>query len=862
MSHTSNGDRATAPFWSMPSDQLLKALGTDPELGLSEEVAAERLIRHGPNRLIASQRVDVSILLVRQFSSPIVMILIIAALLSFALNDTTDGAIILLIVLVSGLLGFWQERGAAKVMSALLRSVEWQARVRRGGNEQVIPTHELVRGDLVLVSAGDGIPADCRLLTECDLFVNEAALTGESFPVDKSPGVVTAAAPLAGRSNVLMLGTHVVSGSGLAVVVQTGRATEFGKIAERLRLRPPQTEFEHGVRRFGALLLEITLVLVITIFAVNVYLQRPVLESFLFALALAVGLTPQLLPAIISVNLAKGAQRMAAKRVIVRRLAAIEDFGSMDVLCCDKTGTLTEGEVRLAAALDVEGNPSERVLLHAWLNANFETSFSNPIDAAIRRDGAPATDGWHKRDELPYDFERKRLSVLVEHSGNALLITKGALANVLEVCSTAERSDSSCVPLVQVRQPLEQRARELHVQGYRTLGVALRQLDSAGTISRSSEANMTFLGLLVFADPPKADIARTLAGLKQLGVQLKIISGDNALVASHVGQQVGLVQPRLLTGAELHRLSDAALPARARRTEIFAEIEPSQKERIVRALRRSGHVVGYMGDGINDAPALHAADVSISVQGAVDAAKEAADIVLLDNDLNVLQAGVREGRRTFANTLKYVFMATSANFGNMISMAVASLLLPFLPLLPKQVLLTNLLTDLPELGIATDRVDPEWITRPRRWDVSFIRRFMLLFGLVSSIFDGLTYMVLLLGLRAGPAEFRTGWFVESVVSAALIVLVVRTRRSLMHSRPSRLLLLATVGVIGITVALPYTPIAVPLGFVPLPHRFLGILALIVLAYAASAELAKRWFYSNHNHASFTSGSHQQRRHQQ
>lgn len=498
----------------------------------------------------------------RQFSSPIVVILMVAAVLSFALNDATDGAIILFIMLVSGLLGFWQERGAAHTMAALLSSVEMRARVRRDGREQVIPTHNLVVGDVVLVRAGDGIPADCRLLEECDLFVDEAALTGESFPVDKSPGVVSPEAPLAARSNVLLLRTHVVSGSGVALAVRTGRATEFGQIAERLRLRPPQPEFEHGVRRFGALLLEITLVLVITIFAVNVYLQRPVLESFLFALALAVGLTPQLLPAIISVNLAKGAQRMAAQRVIVRRLAAIEDFGSMDVLCCDKTGTLTEGEVRLAAATDVGGKPSERVLLHAWLNASFESSFANPIDDAIRRHGAPSADGWRKRDELPYDFERKRLSVLVERSGEVLLITKGALPNVLAVCACAEQADGSCVSLELVRPQIEQRAQELNARGYRTLGVALRRLHGDSPISRNSEADMAFLGLLAFADPPKPGMARTLAELDQMGVQLKIISGDNALVAAHVGEQVGLGNRRLLTGADLQRLSDAALPAR------------------------------------------------------------------------------------------------------------------------------------------------------------------------------------------------------------------------------------------------------------------------------------------------------------
>lgn len=843
-----SGVSSSMPFWSIAANQLLAELGTDPQRGLSAVEAAARLASQGPNRLVGRQRSDLPVLLLRQFSSPIVVILLVAVLLSFALNDATDGAIILLIVAASGLLGFWQERGAAQTMAALLRSVDLQARVRRGGCELDIPTHELVSGDLVLLRAGDGIPADCRLLEECDLFVNEAALTGESFPVDKSPGVVIPEAPLAGRSNVVLLGTHVVSGSGLAVVVRTGRATEFGRIAERLRLRPAQTEFEHGVRRFGALLLEITLVLVITIFAFNVVLQKPALQSFLFALALAVGLTPQLLPAIISVNLAKGAQRMAAHRVIVRRLAAIEDFGSMDVLCCDKTGTLTEGEVRLEAALDVEGKPSERVLRYAWLNAHFETAFANPIDAALRRHGGPRSDGWSKRDELPYDFGRKRLSVLVERGGEALLITKGALPNVLAVCSAGEGPDGSPVPIEQLRHQIEQRAAALNARGYRTLGVALRPMDGVAAIARNAEKEMVFLGILAFADPPRAGIACTIAELEQLGVRLKIISGDNALVAARVGEEVGLHQPRLLTGAELEMLSDIALPARARDTDIFAEIEPSQKERIVCALRRSGHVVGYMGDGINDVPALHAADVSISVQGAVDAAKEAVDIVLLESDLNVLQSGVREGRRTFANTLKYVFMAASANFGNMVSMAGASLVLPFLPLLPKQVLLTNLLTDLPELGIATDRVDAELIDRPRRWNVAFIRRFMVLFGLVSSLFDGLTFVVLLWGLRAGPAEFRTGWFVESVASAAVIVLVVRTRRPLLRSRPSRVLLLATVLVVAITVVLPYTPIAPLLGFVPLPQRFLAVLALIVLAYVTSAELAKRWFYRHHAEA--------------
>ena len=829
-------------FWSLPLEQLLADVESDPEQGLSPAEAAARLACEGPNQLSKASQADLLLLLLRQFSSPLVVILIVAALLSFSLSDATDGGIILAIVLVSGLLGFAQERGAAKAMGALLQAVELQSTVLRGGALVDVPNRELVRGDVVLLRAGDGIPADCRLISEQDLFLNQAALTGESFPVEKHPGVIAPESPLAQRSNTLLLGTHVVSGSGRALVVCTGAATAFAAIADRLRLRPPQTEFEQGVRRFGALLVEITLVLVIAIFAVNVYLERPVLDSFLFALALAVGLTPQLLPAIISVNLAKGAQRMANERVIVRRLAAIEDFGSMDVLCSDKTGTLTEGQVQLHAALDVLGEASDRVLFYAWLNASFESSFRNPIDAAIRAHGAAAADGWIKRDELPYDFERKRLSVLVEQRGNLLLITKGALANVLAVCTTAELPDGTALPLAEHCRAIEERAQALNAQGYRTLGVAIRRLEPCTTLSHALEEELTFLGLLAFADPPKAGIRTTLAGLDQLGVRLKIITGDSPQVAARVGEQVGLVQPRVLTGPQLRALSDAALPACASSIDIFAEIEPSQKERIVRALRKAGHVVGYMGDGINDAPALHAADVSISVQGAVDAAKEAADIVLLDTNLDVLLAGVKEGRRTFANTLKYVFMATSANFGNMVSMAGASLVLPFLPLLPKQVLLTNLLTDLPELCIATDRVDHDWIERPRRWDVGFIRRFMLVFGLVSSIFDWLTFGVLRLALQAGAAEFRTGWFVESVVSASLIVLVVRTRHPLLRSRPSRLLLVATCLVVITTLVLPATGLGRLFGFVPLPPVFMPVLGLIVLAYVSTAELVKGWFY--------------------
>lgn len=828
-------------FWSTPAEALLSALGTSNQ-GLETREVVQRRIRYGSNSLGKRKSLGVPALLLRQFASPVILILIAAAVLSFALRDSTDGLIILVIVLVSGLLGFWQERGAAVAVEKLLETVELKATVLRDGVEARVATDELVPGDVVLLVAGSGIPADCRLLDEEHLFIDESALTGESYPVDKSPGEVPVDAPLAERSNTLFLGTHVVSGSGQAVVVRTGRMTEFGKISERMRLGPQETEFEHGIRRFGYLILEMTLVLVTAIFGVNIYLDRPVLDTFLFALALAVGLTPQLLPAIVSVNLAHGARRMAASKVIVKRLTAIENFGSMNLLCSDKTGTLTEGRIRLHAALDVEGKESERVLFHAYLNSISETTFNNPIDEAIRSYRSFPTGDWTRLDEVPYDFERKRMSVLVRHSGETLLIAKGALQSVLDICVSVERS-GTVYPVSDERAAIEQRHAELEGEGYRTLGVAMRRMENdRSSVDFDDESGLTFLGFLALADSPKEGIAEAVAALGRLGVGLKMITGDSALVAACVGEQVGLNHPRVLTGREVHALSDSALPVRAREADIFAEVEPNQKERIVRALRTSGYVVGYMGDGINDAPALRAADVSISVQDAVDVAKEAADIVLLEQNLDVLEAGVREGRRTFANTLKYVFMATSANFGNMFSMAGVSLFLPFLPLLPKQILLTNMLTDMPELTTATDQVDVEWIERPRRWDIRFIRNFMVVFGLVSSAFDYLTFGVLLLVLHAAPAEVRTGWFVESVVSATMIVLVVRTRGRFYKSRPSRSLLLATLVVALVTSVVPYTPLGVLFGFVPLPPLFLGMMVVLVLAYVASAELVKTWFY--------------------
>ncbi len=828
-------------FWSLDAQELLKQLSASEE-GLSGAEASHREQLLAGVRLKPKRRSDAS-LFVGQFKSPIMIILLIAAAISIFLADVTDAVIIFTIVFLSGLLGFWQEHGAANAVTKLLEIVQVRVNVLRDGKEQSIPFDEAVPGDIVVLAAGDVLPGDCRILESKDLFVDEATLTGETYPVEKEEkGALEADTPLSGRANTLFMGTHIISGSGRALLVKVGRDTEFGKISERLKLKPPETEFEHGIRRFGYLLMEVTLILVIAIFAINVYFNRSVLDSLLFSLALAVGLTPQLLPAIISINLAHGAKQMAREKVIVKRLASIENFGSMNVLCSDKTGTLTEGRVVLQSAISLDGQESEKALLFGFVNASFETGFLNPIDEAVRNYRQLDISTYRKLDEIPYDFIRKRLSILVSNGKTNLLITKGALDNVLQVCTKAERADGNTVDIAAVADGIQSRFRDLSSQGFRVLGVAYCDMGGTQSITVEHEAGMTLLGLLVLFDPPKEGAREVISRLDKLGVHLKVITGDNRHVAAYMAAQVGLDHPDVLAGQDLGRMSDEALLHYVNQVDVFAEIEPNQKERIIGALKKTGNVVGFMGDGINDASALHAADVGISVDTAVDVAKEAAEIVLLEKDLSVLERGVQSGRLTFANTLKYVFMATSANFGNMFSMAGVSLFLSFLPLLPSQILLTNLLTDFPEMTIATDNVDPEMVQQPRRWNVKFIRNFMLVFGPVSSIFDFATFATLLWILHADVMQFRTGWYMESVVSAALIVLVIRTRRLFFRSRPGKYLFAATIIVVIVAIAIPFTPLSRPFGFQTLPASFFLALAVIVIVYIATAELAKRLFY--------------------
>lgn len=827
-------------FWQHPASELLNWFQVNQNEGLSDKEAEKRLLTYGSNVLKAKKSSHSFILFLSQFNSPLVYMLLFAAGLSLILYDKTDAIIIFVIILASTLLSFFQEKGAVKTMEKLLKIVQVSTALLRNGKEKEVSLSKVVPGDIVRLKAGDVIPGDCYLLQSKDLYVDEAMLTGESFYSEKNPGTTAVDAAIAKRSNALFMGTHVISGLATALVVATGKKTEFGKISQKLAHKTLETEFEHGIRRFGYFLIEVTAILLIVIFAFNVYLSRPVVESLLFSLALAVGLTPQLLPAIISINLAHGARGMARKRVIVKKLASIENFGSMNILCSDKTGTLTSGVVQLDGACDIEGIKSDKVLLYAYLNAIFQTCYSNMIDKAISRIAKIDISGWKKLDEVPYDFLRKRLSLLVENESGAFIITKGSFQQVVDVCTHAEGVSGELIKIDAVVSDLQRRFLEYSENGFRVLGLAYRDSRKVLTIGPGSEKEMIFLGFLLFLDPPKANVVKTIANLKKIGVSLKIITGDNMYVARHVAKLVGIAESEVMTGSQLALLSDQALPFQVNNKAIFAEIEPNQKERIILALRKAGHVVGYLGDGINDVTALHAADVGISVESGADVAKEAADIVLLKKDLSVLQEGIVAGRVTFANTLKYVFMATSANFGNMFSMAGASLFLSFLPLLPKQVLLTNLMTDFPEMTIATDNVDPVMVDRPWRWDIVFIRKFMLVFGLISSIFDYATFGTLLL-LNASVEEFRTGWFLESVVSATMIVLVVRTFKPFYQSRPSKYLLYTVLLVILFVLVLPFTPLAAYLGFTVIPKKMYLFIGLIVGLYVLFVELAKKFF---------------------
>jgi Mg2+-importing ATPase len=828
-------------YWETEIDELLQQLETSLS-GLSETEAEKRISVFGHNILKKKKKKTKLSLFLNQFKSPIILILIFASIVSAVLKDFTDTAIILVIIIMSGFLSFIQEYSATNAVEKLLQTVKTKVTLLRDGKKKEVFMDEIVPGDIVLLSAGDIIPADCVILEAKDFFVNEAILTGETFPVEKTSKISPQGQSPTQRNNCVFMGTNVESGVATIVVVKTGSDTEIGKIAGRLILKASETDFERGVRRFGYLLMEVTLILILIVFAVNVYFHHPVIEALLFSLALAVGLTPQLLPAIISVNLSKGSQAMSKRGVIVKRLASIENFGTMNILCTDKTGTLTEGIVHLNEYLDINEKRNKNILFYAYLNAFLQTGLKNPIDEAIVNFEKQEISAYEKIDEIPYDFQRRRLSIVVKERVNGnILISKGALKSIVGVCKHVEIEGKRHEIDLYINN-IDRLYHKWSDSGLRILGLAYKIIEGKKSYSRTDESDMTLLGFLLFFDPPKSDAKQMIAELNKLGVELKIITGDNKFISRYTAENVGYPIKGLLTGDELDRMSDEAILHAVENNNIFAEVDPNQKEKIILSLKKLGHVVGFMGDGINDATAIHAADVGISVNTAVDVAKEAADIVLLEKELETLKDGVVEGRKTFANTLKYVFMATSANFGNMFSVAGASLFLPFLPMLPKQILLTNFLTDFPEMTIATDEVDRELLEKPRRWDIKFIKRFMIFFGLMSSIFDYMTFGVLLFILKAGPLLFRTGWFVESVLSASFVVLVIRTRKPFFQSRPGKYLLFTTLLIALLTTTIPYLPFSHLLGFRPVSGGFLLALTIILLSYIALAEVGKKIFY--------------------
>ena len=840
--HVGEPGRATVAFWTRPLADVLAEVGGAPG-GLTSSDAAERLRRSGPNELAPPRRFAALREIARYLANPLVLILLLASGVSAAFGQVPSAIVIALMLVLSIALNFTQAYRSQAAARRLRDQVGHTATVQRDGASREVPARAVVPGDVIHLGAGDLVPADARLLEAKDLFLNEAALTGESLPVEKHaepPGAAGVA--LAAATPAVFHGTSVVSGRGVALVVHTGNRTEFARIAAHLTGRAPETEFERGTRRFGFLILQLVIFLVLFVFLVNALLRRDPLESFLFAVALAVGLTPELLPMIVSVTLASGAVRMARRKVIVKRLAAIENFGSMDILCSDKTGTLTRGEIVLDRHVNLRGADDEQVIRLAALNSAYQTGLRSPMDQAILQHEHPDVARYRPVDEIPFDFSRRRVSVVVEDDARRLLVVKGAPESVLGLCVDVE-VDGARTPFdADRRAEASALFGRLSADGYRVLAIASRVVEPRPAYTVADEAALTFAGFAAFLDPPLPGVRETLATLAADGVAVKILTGDNELVAQRICDAVGLASHRVVLGEEVERMSDPALAAVAEQTVIFARVSPSQKNRLVHALRARGHVVGFLGDGINDAPALRSADVGISVQNAVDVAKDAADIILLEKRLAVLHDGVVEGRRSFGNIMKYVLMGSSSNFGNMISMAAASVFLPFLPMLPLQILLNNFLYDVSQVAIPSDRVDRTYLLKPRRWNVTFIRRYMLVLGPVSSVFDLATFAVMLGVFRAGPELFRTGWFVESLATQTLVIFVIRTARRPWASRPSRALAWNVVAVVAGGTLLPFTPLAPWLGFTPLPPLFFAVLMAMVAGYLGLVGLVQAWFY--------------------
>ena len=839
------GEPSSEDVWRAPLDRLLGELATTP-FGLSAAEARSRLAKYGANDASTVKRSPLWLHFLARFRNPLVIILVVASGLSAVTGDVTSFVIIITIVMLSIMFDFVQEVRAQNAVEALRRSVAVQATVRRDGTSISVLTEQLVPGDIVELIAGDLVPADSRLLESRDLYVNQALLTGEPYPAEKrASDAASGAESPTGASNAVFAGTSVISGTATILICRTGSRTALGHLAASLAEKPPATAFAIGIRRFGMLIMRFTVLMVLFVLVVNIYFHRPVLESLLFAVALAVGLTPELLPMIVTVTLARSAMRMAERQVIVKRLSAIHDLGAMNVLCTDKTGTLTEATIKLVRVIDGTGAETPSAFAYAFLNSQFETGMKSPLDTAILGAHPFDTTGWKKIDEVPFDFERRRVSVLVEHDAKRRLIVKGAPEDLLRLSSAYEAADGVERSLdATTRRTFQATLDGLGAQGFRVLGIATRLADvSRETAAITDETELVFAGFAVFLDPPKASAGATIRALAEAGVSVRVLTGDNESVTRHVFKEIGVPVTGVLSGAELEHLTDEALLGQLPRVNLFCRVNPQQKHRVLLALKRLGDVVGFMGDGINDAPALHAADVGISVDGAADVARAAADLILLEHDLSVVLDAVATGRGAVQNVSKYVMMGASSNFGNMFSMAGAALLLPFLPMLPIQILLNNLIYNVSEIAIPFDRVDPEAVAGPVRWDIKLVERFMLIFGPVSSIFDFITFYALLNLFHASEAAFQTGWFVESMTTQVLVVFCIRTRRRFYRSRPGGFLVTMTVAAVAVAIALPLLPaVGGWFGFVVPPPLFFGFLIVATLAYLAVVEVSKVAFY--------------------
>ena len=852
------------------SDQLVRLARVDADKGLSAlesgvdglstAEAALRLKQYGPNEIAQEKKKNVLVRLLDNVKNPLVILLTVLAAVSFATGDMRATIVIMVMVVLGVVLRFYQEMRADDAAAELKAMVAIKSTVVRDGQEMEVPLHNLVPGDVVRLAAGDMVPGDVRVLSAKDLFLNQAALTGESISVEKIAATVSAEDvenPL-DLPNICFLGSNVESGSATAVVIHTGDRTYLGALAASIVGEREMTSFDLGVNKFTWLMIRFIGVMVPAVFVINGLSRHDWVEAFLFALAVAVGLTPEMLPMIVTVNLSKGAIAMAVKKVIVKRLNSIQNIGAMDVLCTDKTGTITEGRIVLEKHMDVNGLDSERVLQYGYLNSYFHTGLKNLMDEAILDYGHLEEDlkvktAYRKIDEIPFDFNRRRMSVILEDQQNQhILICKGAVEEITNLSTTVEIEGKALSVQPDYAAQRKQLVNELNAKGFRVVAIAYKVMPAGDSdephYEVSDEKDLTLLGYLAFLDPPKESAREALKRLRDLKVEVKILTGDNDVVTTYICGKVGMPVEHILLGSQIEAMSESQLSAAAAATRIFAKLAPAQKERIVRTLQKNGSVVGFMGDGINDAPALKAADVGISVNSAVDIAKESSDIILLENDLLVLEQGVREGRRVFGNILKYIKMAASSNFGNMFSVVGASAFLPFLPMLPVQVLINNLLYDFSQVPIPTDEVDAEWLVKPRKWEIGNLRRFILFIGPISSIFDYATFFIMLYVFNCwnNPALFHTGWFVESLFTQTLIIHIIRTNKiPFLQSWASRPLILGSLVIVTVGAWLTVSPLSDMLGFVALPTMFWLLLAIMLACYIALTQLVKNWFVARY-----------------